>query len=57
MPIILEYIFRFLFMFVGGFAICMAIEYFYEGRYFWCGWWIMFALYEAMYLFKSVMST
>lgn len=54
---LLNYIFRLLFVLFGAFDIDLAIKAYHEGKYFLCGFEIMFAAYAVIYLFKLSIAT
>ena len=54
MELFLNYIFRVLFILIGAWDIRLAIVAYNEGRYFLCGFNIMFAVYMVIYLIKTI---
>lgn len=55
--LLVNYIFRVLFILVGAFNISNVIRFYHEGSYFACGLQFMLAIYMAIYLFKLSMVT
>lgn len=54
MELFLNYIFRALFILIGGLMIRHAIVAYNDGMYFLCGFSIMFAVYMGVYLIKTI---
>lgn len=54
MELFLNYIFRLLFILIGGLMIRHAIVAYNNKMYFRCGFCIMFAVYEGVYLIKTI---
>lgn len=54
MELWLNYIFRLAFILLGAWDIRLAIVAYNEGRYFLCGFQIMFAVYMIVYLIKLI---
>lgn len=54
MELWLNYILRLAFILIGAWDIRLAIVAYNEGRYFLCGFQIMFAVYMIVYLIKTI---
>lgn len=54
MELWLNYIFRLAFILLGAWDIRLAIVAYNDGRYFLCGFQIMFAVYMIVYLIKTI---